>query len=158
MRPSSSWRARSPSNRGQSWRLGAAGIGTSTLRSTIWTAARPEAAARACSQARCRQDGEHHFGSRPVALTVTGPPHQPHVDAASRRACVADTPSGAEPAPESPDAEALGCGGGWGLGAWTRVGDGCGAFRRLPMPAMVRMNVLANVTPMRHDGTARPGA
>lgn len=37
----------------------------STARSMISTAARPEEAARRCSQARCRHVGEHHFGGRP---------------------------------------------------------------------------------------------
>jgi hypothetical protein len=41
-------------------------------------------AARACSQARCRQAGEHHFGIRPRSLTVIVPPHDPHVCAAPR--------------------------------------------------------------------------
>jgi hypothetical protein len=40
------------------------------------TATRPEAAARDCSHARCLQDGEHHFGSRPVGLTAKCSPHQ----------------------------------------------------------------------------------
>ena len=75
------------------------GVGTSTRRSTTRTAARPEAAARDCSQARCRQDDEHHFGSRPVALTAIGPPHHPHVRAAARRGDVSVTSCGigAEP-------------------------------------------------------------
>lgn len=38
---------------------------TSTSRSTTSTAARPASAARRCSQARCRQEAEHHFGTRP---------------------------------------------------------------------------------------------
>ena len=87
---------------------------------------------------------------------MIGPPHHPHVDAASLRACAAESTGGAEPAPESPDAEALGCGGGSRLGATPRVGDRRDALRRLLMPGMVRIDVPADVTPMRHDGTARP--
>jgi hypothetical protein len=58
---------------------------TSTRRSTTLTAARPDSAARACSHARCRQDGEHHFGIRPRAFGCIGVPHQPQVVAARRR-------------------------------------------------------------------------
>ncbi len=58
--------------------------GTSMRRSTIWTADRPELAARDCSHARCRQTAEHHFGIRPRALYSIGPPHHPQVDAARR--------------------------------------------------------------------------
>jgi hypothetical protein len=92
-----------------------------------------------------------------VALTVIGPPHHPHLDAACLRACVADSPHGAEPASESPDPEVLGCGGDSCLGATPRAGDRRDAFRRLPMPAMVRMPVTTDVTPMRHDATDGPG-
>lgn len=133
-------------------------MGTSTRRSTIWTADRPDAAARDCSYARCRQDGEHHFGSRPVALTVIGPRHQPHVDAANLRACPADSVGSAEPAAGSPDVEALGRRDDCGLRARPGTADWRDAFRRLPMRAMVRMKVPADVTPMRHDGTVRPSA
>jgi len=153
MRPSSSWLERSPSNGGQSLRPAVAGLATSTRRSTTRTADSPEAAARDCSQARCRQEGEHHFGRRPVALTLIGPPHHPQLDAACLRACVADSTHGAEPAPASPDPEALGCGGDSRLGATLRTGDRREAFRRLLMPAMVRMHVTTEVTPMRHDAT-----
>src|SRR4051812_40338375 len=156
MRPSSSWLERSPSSRGQSLRPAVAGLATSTRRSTTRTADSPEAAAPDCSQARCRQEDEHHFGSRPVALTLIGPPHLPHLDASCLRACVADSAHGAEPAPESPAPEALGCGGNSSLGATPRAGDLRDAFRRLPMPAIVRMDVLADVTPMRHDGRTEP--
>ena len=45
---------------------------------TTVTAARPDAAARACSHARCRQVPEHHFGTRPRAGMFTSAPHQPH--------------------------------------------------------------------------------
>ncbi|GAA4410592.1 hypothetical protein GCM10023168_30440 [Fodinibacter luteus] len=51
----------------------------STTRSTTVTAARPDAAARACSHARCRQVLEHHLGTRPRVGTVTSAPHQPHM-------------------------------------------------------------------------------
>lgn len=133
-------------------------MGTSTRRSTIWTADRPDAAARDRSHARCRQDAEHHFGSRPVALTVIGPPHHPHVDAASLRACAADSTWGAAPAPVSPEGEELGRGGNSCLDAPTRVVDRRDALRRLLMPGMVRMAVPADVTPMRHDGSAETSA
>jgi hypothetical protein len=59
--------------------------GTRTIRSTISTALRPEAAARACSQARCRQVAEHHFGIGPRDRGVIARWHQPHVVAAARR-------------------------------------------------------------------------
>ena len=88
-----------------------------------------------------------------MALTLIGPPHHPQLDAACLRACVADSTHGAEPAPESPDLEALGCGGDSRLGATLRTGDRREAFRRLLMPAMVRMHVTTEVTPMRHDAT-----
>lgn len=45
-----------------------------------------EAAARACSHARCRQVAEHHFGIGPRDRGVIGPWHQPQVVAAARRA------------------------------------------------------------------------
>src|SRR5665647_2117929 len=51
---------------------------TSTARSTTWTAARPEAAARVSSQARWRHEDEHHFGIRPRAGSRIVDPHQPH--------------------------------------------------------------------------------
>jgi hypothetical protein len=44
---------------------GATAVGTSTRRSTIWTTDRPDAAARDCSHARCRQEGEHHSEADP---------------------------------------------------------------------------------------------
>ena len=88
-----------------------------------------------------------------MALTLIGPPHHPQLDAACLRACVADSTHGAEPAPASPDPEALGCGGDSRLGATLRTGDRREAFRRLLMPAMVRMHVTTEVTPMRHDAT-----
>jgi hypothetical protein len=119
----------------------------------IWTADRPDAAARDCSQARWRHDGEHHFGRRPVALTAIGPPHHPHVDAASLPTREADSTWGAEPDFGPPEGDTFGCGAGWALGARTRGEARRGAFRRLLMPAMIRMNVSADVTPMRHDGT-----
>ena len=40
-------------------------MGTSTRRSTIGTAERPDAAARACSQARSWHVAEHHIGIGP---------------------------------------------------------------------------------------------
>jgi hypothetical protein len=89
---------------------------------------------------------------------VIGPPHHPHVEAASLRACAVDSTWGTEPAPVSPDGEQLGRGGNSCLAAPTRVVDRRDALRRLLMPGMVRMDVPADVTPMRHDGTARPGA
>ncbi len=90
-----------------------------------------------------------------MALTLIGPPHHPHLDAACLRACVADSPHGAEP-PESPDPEALGYGGDSRLGATPPAGVRRDAFRRLPMPAMVRMHVTTDVTLMRHDATDGP--
>src|SRR3954469_7540020 len=117
MRPSSSWLERSPSNRGQSLRPAVAGLAPPPRRSTTRTADSPEAAARDCSQARCRQEGEHHFGSRPVALTLIGTPHHPHLDAACLRARGADSPHGAESALDPPAPETLGCGGYLRLGA-----------------------------------------
>jgi hypothetical protein len=51
-RPSSSWRVSSLSRGTQCRRVGVTGVVTSTRRSTTWTAARPEAAARICSHAR----------------------------------------------------------------------------------------------------------
>ena len=89
-------------------------------------------------------------------LTLIGPPHHPHLDAACLRACVPDSSQGAEAAPQSPDPEALGCGGDSRLGATSRAGDRRGAFRRLPMPTMVRMHVTTDVTPLRHDATDGP--
>ncbi len=59
MQPSSSWRASSVSSGAQSPRVGVTGAGTSTRRSTTWTAERPDAAARICSYARRRQLAEH---------------------------------------------------------------------------------------------------
>jgi hypothetical protein len=91
-------------------------------------------------------------------LTVIGPPHHPHRDAASLRAGAANSTDGAELVPTSPDEEALGSGAAWGFGARTHGAGRRDALRRLPMPAMVRMNVPADVTPMRHDGSARSGA
>ena len=155
MRPSSSWRARSRSNRGQSLRPAAAGLTTSTRRSTTRIADRPEATARDCSHARWRQDCEHHLGSRPVVLTVIAPPYHPQVRAASRRGCVAVSFGGVDPAARSGDTEALG--GGCKPSALTRVGDRRDALRRLPMLTMVRIPVPADVTPMRHDETLGPG-
>jgi len=135
-----------------------AGFATSTRRSSTRTADKTEAAARACSQARWRQDAEQHFGSRPVALTVIGPPHHPHVDAASLRACAAESTGDTDAASESPGAETLSCGGDLGFDTRTRAWDRGEPFRRLPMRAMVRMDVPADVTPMRHDGSAEAGA
>jgi hypothetical protein len=77
MRPVSSWVTSSPRIRGQSWRVGGRGTGVSTRRSTSCTAESADEAARACSQAPCRHDAEHHLGSRPVALTLIGLPHHP---------------------------------------------------------------------------------
>jgi hypothetical protein len=74
-RPSFSWWASSPSSLGQSRRVGATGTRTSTRRSTMSTAERPEDAARACSQARCLQVAEHHLGIGPRRRGVIGPPH-----------------------------------------------------------------------------------
>ena len=59
---------------------------TVTTRSTMWTALRPEAAARDCSQARCRQVAEHHCGIGPRDRGVIAPWHHPHVVAVARRA------------------------------------------------------------------------
>jgi hypothetical protein len=113
----------------------------------------PEAAARACSHARCRQDCEHHFGSRPVALTAMGPPHQPQVWAANRRGCAATSSSGTRLAPASADA-VLGGDGGWRLSPRTCGRVRCMPFRwRLPMPSSIRAVVHGAVTPMRHDGS-----
>jgi hypothetical protein len=42
-------------------------------------------AARVCSQARCRQVAEHHFGIGPRLRGLIGPPHHPQVVAAARR-------------------------------------------------------------------------
>ncbi len=47
------------------------------MRSTIATAARPDSAARRCSQARWRQVAEHHLGGRPREGTSTGVSHHP---------------------------------------------------------------------------------
>ncbi len=77
--------ARSSSSPGQSRRVGASGTRTSTRRSMTATADRPEPAARACAQARCRQVAEHHLGIGPRLRGVIGPPHQPQVVAAVRR-------------------------------------------------------------------------
>jgi hypothetical protein len=66
-------------------RIGVTGTGTSTRRSTTSTADRPDAAARVCSQARCRQVAEHHFGIGPRLRGVMGPPHQAQSLAAFRR-------------------------------------------------------------------------
>src|SRR5688500_1671268 len=52
---------------------------TVTTRSTTWTALRPDAAARACSQARCRQVAEHHFGIGPRDRGVIAPRHHAQV-------------------------------------------------------------------------------
>jgi hypothetical protein len=80
-----------------SWRgLGAdAGdlAGTVTTRSTTWTALPPDAAARDCSHARCRQVAEHHFGIGPRDRGVIAPWHHPHVVAAARRPAPRDLPS-----------------------------------------------------------------
>jgi hypothetical protein len=86
-------------------------------------------------------------------LTVIGPPHHPHVDAASRRTCAADSTCAAELSPGSPDGETVGCPGDWGFDARPRGKDRREAFLRLLMPVTVRVNVPADVTPMRHDGT-----
>jgi len=67
------------------------------------TAARSEAAARFCSQARCRQVAEHHFGIGPRLPSVIRPAHQAQVVAAARRARAS-----ARMAPESGGA-ASGC-------------------------------------------------
>jgi hypothetical protein len=53
-------------------------LSTSITRSTTWTAARPDAAARVSSQARCRHEDEHHFGGRPRAGRTICNPHHPH--------------------------------------------------------------------------------
>ncbi len=74
------------------------GTGTSTRRSMTWTAARPDVAARACSQARCRQEAEHHLGMRPRALGSIAVPHHPHVVAARLRS-LPSTGAGAVPEP-----------------------------------------------------------
>lgn len=137
----------------QSWRVGGIGTGVSTRRSTTCTAESPDEAARACSHARCRHVAEHHLGSRPVALTVIGPPHQPHVDAARRRACATDSTFCVGSAAASQECEAFG----------RRVArrwapNRMDAFRRLLTSSTVRTNVLADVTPMRHDATAGLGA
>ena len=84
---------------------------------------------------------------------MIGPPHQPQLDAADLRAFTADSTCGAAPAPGPPACEAFGSDAGWGLGARTLGEDRRDAFRRLLMPARVRVNVPVDVTPMRHDGT-----
>ncbi len=53
--------------------------------STTATAQRPGAAARVCSQARCRPVAEHHLGIGPRLRGLVGPPHQPQTVAAARR-------------------------------------------------------------------------
>jgi hypothetical protein len=120
--------------RGQSFRRLAIRVGISTRRSTTRTAARPEAAARDCSHARWRQEGEHDFGSRPVALTVIGPPHHPHVDAANLRACVPASAAALGSARTKPGAPVLD-GGRSGLRAPSSVGSVHRVtFRRHPIP------------------------
>ncbi|WP_138731456.1 hypothetical protein [Modestobacter excelsi] len=59
--------------------------GTVITRSTIVTALRPDAATRDCSQARCRQVAEHHFGMGPCDRGVIAPRHHPHVVAGELR-------------------------------------------------------------------------
>src|SRR5947209_4328969 len=54
--------------------------------------------------------------------------------------------------------EGLRCRGGWGFVARLRERDRRDARRALSMPGMVRINVPADVTPIRHGGTAEPGA
>jgi hypothetical protein len=70
---------------GQSRRVGSRATGTCTALSTISSADRPAAAARFCSQGRCRQVAEHHFGIGPRRPGVMASPHQLHADAAARR-------------------------------------------------------------------------
>jgi len=155
MRPELSWVTSSPSRRGQSCRVGGRGTGVATRRSTICTAESPDDAARACSHARCRHDAEHYFGSRPVALTVIGPPHHPHLEAARRRGCAAGSTACVDSAPGSSDKEAGGrCA--RSLVVLRRVVDRAGALRRLLMPPTVRIDVPADVTLMRHDATTSP--
>jgi hypothetical protein len=48
-----------------------------TTRSMTSTATRPEPAARRCSQARCRQELEHHLGGRPRPAAWIDAPHPP---------------------------------------------------------------------------------
>ncbi len=87
MAPVSSCLVSSPSTPTHSVRLGVAGgISTPTSLSMTRTAARPEDAARDCSQARWRHTVEHQVGMRPRALTSIGPPHHPQICAAARRA------------------------------------------------------------------------
>jgi hypothetical protein len=57
-----------------------------TTRSTTWTAPRPDAAARDCSQALCRHVAEHHFGIGPRDRGVIGWSHHPQALAAALRA------------------------------------------------------------------------
>ena len=95
MRPSLSWSASSPRILSQTRRVGVRGTRISTRRSTTFTADRPEAAALACSQARCRQVAEHHFGIGPRLRGVIGPPHHPQARAVSRRSRPATSAWGA---------------------------------------------------------------
>ena len=46
---------------------------------------KPEAAALACSHARCRQVAEHDFAIGPLLPGVIGPPHHPQAVTAVRR-------------------------------------------------------------------------
>jgi hypothetical protein len=71
-----------------------AAAGTVTTRSTTWTALRPDAAARDCSQALCRHVAEHHFGIGPRDRGVIAPWQHPHVDAAALRAIPFEPPPG----------------------------------------------------------------
>ncbi len=86
--------ADSTSSRTQSRRVGVAGTGTSTRRSTTSTAQRPDAAARPCSPARRRQPTDHHLGIGPRDRGAIAPPHQSHGSAAARRAPPTEDPRG----------------------------------------------------------------
>lgn len=67
-----------------------------TAWSTTSTAGRSLLAARVCSQARCRQAGEHHFGVRPRAGTVTGWPHRPHARTEPSTTTPAESPAASD--------------------------------------------------------------
>jgi len=79
---------------------------TTTGRSTICTAERPESAARCCSHARCRHVSEHHLGVLPRAFTGMVVPHHGQVMVSGRCRC-SRTLAPDEPASESCEAPAF---------------------------------------------------
>jgi len=86
-------------------------------------------------------------------LTVIGPPYHPHVDAARRRACATDETASSDPAVGSPGGDAIGR-----RGCCALVARRAKSCRRLPTLLTVRIDVTADVTPIRHDATAGQSA